>query len=469
MEFNAKFAALEGEFSVQKVATNARFRDFERKLLHLQDFSGELVGRLDQIRKTLDAIMNANPSGVSHLTMDENAQREMATLKADMRGVQESIESDVRLVLECIIEEYLVNMSSRLQRAERRLGELEKLEKETERDGTQKTLCWTTSPTEPSTNFSKSDEELKSLLKDCIEESAQEVFRDIDAANARRIERAERSLAQLQETETDAHADKVHLSRRLDKAEHALETLEKKEAKMLAESAHATQRLDRVDKDIAELESRIKDDAGDARRVDATIQPGLEVSEGKNAVVASAAKSVFGRTVRVSSPCPEPSRISPEHLSVSPTEKKRAGVTVANSPPANSSRASEPTNDSVRKNRSMTGLGGSIATMVRQSSDGRSVAHSSNVSVGDFARHMKSVRSRSHDTVPCCEGASDTYQQRSALSAQRSLGTRSPRSLPMPYPMLGSVGGVTHSTCASSAPNASCSLVRRDELMRSRR
>ena len=104
-DFNAKLDLLETDFAAQKLATNTRFREYEHRMSQVQDFSTELVGRLEEIREALAIKQNAKPAVVS-----SDAQREMSELKADMRGVQETIESDVRLALECIVDEYLVKM-----------------------------------------------------------------------------------------------------------------------------------------------------------------------------------------------------------------------------------------------------------------------------------------------------------------------------------------------------------------------
>ena len=68
----------------------------------------------------------------------------------------------------------------------------------------------------------------------------------MDAATTRRLERVERSLAELEGKETDLYSEKVQLSRRLDKTERVVQGLEEKESEILAVSAQTRRRVERV-------------------------------------------------------------------------------------------------------------------------------------------------------------------------------------------------------------------------------
>ena len=90
-----------------------------------------------------------------------------------------------------------------------------------------------------------------------LEERVRHVCRSADAASALRLEKGERSLAELEEKETAMISEKVQLSRRLDKTEHVVQVLENTEREVLTMSEQTTRRLERVKRQCIALEERV--------------------------------------------------------------------------------------------------------------------------------------------------------------------------------------------------------------------
>jgi len=436
-DFNAKLDLLETDFAAQKLATNTRFREYEHRMSQVQDFSTELVGRLEEIREALAIKQNAKPAVVS-----SDAQREMSELKADMRGVQETIESDVRLALECIVDEYLVKMSARLQQAERRLGELENPEGLTEGriDALEREMKEITHKMQ-SGELSAARDWSSDAEVQRIEESLRHVCRSMDAATTRRLERVERSLAELEGKETDLYSEKVQLSRRLDKTERVVQGLEEKESEILAVSAQTRRRVERVERQCVALEERVLVEArmGISRR-------GHD-DESCSAISARAAEAF---TARAQEPCSFlelPCRRSATSLSSTPSVEGQEEVTLQTESPkrtclqppaplAVSPRTLSPpaTSRDLPEPRLPT------STNSEKSFQAYAISSPASSPCACVARGTPSVRARSHDNVQRrSDGTTETHQARLSYQAPHSRGGSSvavPTSPPMLRPTM---------------------------------